>query len=174
MRKSGTAMLGVAAAVVTGLFANIVPAQADTQNDQIVAAVDKARAGYGADPVTWNSQLYPSTQQYAEACRFEHSNPQGRYGENLYAGTGNVGFQDALDAWMEEASKYDYNHPGFSMETGHFTQVVWKNSRQIAVGIASCPAGTVFPQPSTLIVARFTPPGNVEGRYPENVGRPVG
>ncbi|WP_433664086.1 CAP domain-containing protein [Nocardia sp. CA-128927] len=97
-----------------------------------------------------------STKQYAEACKFEHSNSGGRYGENLYAGTGDRSFDDAMESWMSEASAYDYNHPGFSSATGHFTQVVWKGSTQLTVGIGSCPAGTISlsPAPSWWLASR--------------------
>ena len=82
-------------------------------------------------------------------------------------------------------AKYDYNHPGFSSATGHFTQVsfsskfplwpelidgypqvVWKGSKQVACAIANCGAGTIFGQPSKMIVCRYSPPGNVLGQFP--------
>lgn len=103
------------------------------------------RAQYGAPPLTWSDALYPGTSQWASQCKFQHSNGQGKYGENLAAGTGSsYGFSDGLKSWMDEASKYDYNHPGFSSATGHFTQVVWKSSKQVACVIANCKGGTIF------------------------------
>ncbi|KAK0473972.1 PR-1 protein [Armillaria novae-zelandiae] len=130
------------------------------------------RAQYGAAPLTWSDALYPGTLQWASQCKFQHSNGQGKYGENLAAGTGaSYGFSDGLKSWMDEASKYDYNHPGFSSATGHFTQVVWKSSKQVACAIANCKGGTIFQQPSKYIVCRYSPPGNFVGRFAENVGR---
>ncbi|WP_405162849.1 CAP family protein [Nocardia sp. NBC_01499] len=172
MKKLWSTIAGVLVALAAGSVVGAVPAGADTSNDQMLSVVNASRAKYGASALTWNADLSSSTKQYAEACKFEHSDSGGRYGENLYAGTGNVSFDDAVQSWMAEASAYDYNHPGFSSATGHFTQVVWKGSTQMTVGIGSCPAGTIFAQPSTFIVARFTPPGNVDGQFPENVGRP--
>lgn len=67
---------------------------------------------------------------------------------------------------MDEASKYDYNHPGFSSATGHFTQVVWKGSKQVACAIANCGAGTIFGQASKYVVCRYSPAGNVIGHFP--------
>ncbi|MFI5776276.1 CAP family protein [Nocardia sp. NPDC051570] len=172
MSKSRWAIASILAALTAGSVVAAVPAGADTSQDHMLSVANSARARYGAAPLSWNSDLSSSTQQYAQSCKFEHSNSGGRYGENLYAGTGTVAFDDALQNWMAEATAYDYNHPGFSAETGHFTQVVWKGSTQMTVGIASCPAGTVFPEPSTFVIARFTPPGNVLGQFPDNVGRP--
>lgn len=51
---------------------------------------------------------------------------------------------------------------------------MWKSTAQITVGVARCVAGTIFPSvPSYFVVARFTPPGNINGQFPQNVGRPV-
>ncbi|ESK83742.1 PR-1 protein [Moniliophthora roreri MCA 2997] len=140
---------------------------------QVVRQHNEYRARYGAPNLSWSDALYPDTARYAGQCKFQHSNGGGKYGENLAAGTGNAyGFSSGLKSWMDEASKYDYNKPGFSTATGHFTQVVWKSSKQVACAIANCRGGTIFQQPSKYIVCRYTPPGNFAGRFAENVGRP--
>lgn len=139
---------------------------------EVVKQHNAYRAQYGAPALTWSDALYPGTQQWANQCKFQHSNGQGKYGENLAAGTGgSYGFSSGLKSWMDEASKYDYNHPGFSQGTGHFTQVVWKSSKQVACAIGNCRGGTIFQQPSKYVVCRYSPPGNFAGRYVENVGR---
>ncbi|KIY71291.1 PR-1-like protein [Cylindrobasidium torrendii FP15055 ss-10] len=136
----------------------------------VVRQHNEARAKYGAGKLTWSDALYADTQKWANQCKFQHSG--GNYGENLAAGTGNFGFKNGLDSWMSEASKYDYNHPGFSSETGHFTQVVWKNTKQVACAVGDCKAGTIFDQASKYVVCRYSPPGNYQGQFPQNVGRP--
>lgn len=30
---------------------------------------------------------------------------------------------DSVNGWYNEISKYDFNNPGFTWETGHFSQV---------------------------------------------------
>jgi hypothetical protein len=59
--------------------------------------------------------------------KFEHSG--GKYGENIYKSWGgskdlNKAVQDAVTSWYNEINKYDFNKPGFSSGTGHFTQYV--------------------------------------------------
>ncbi|KIM40397.1 hypothetical protein M413DRAFT_73815, partial [Hebeloma cylindrosporum] len=142
-------------------------------SDQVVTSHNKYRTQYGASPVTWNSALYSSTLSYGQSCKFSHRHEQlsfCRYGENLYAGTGDVGINDALQAWMGEACKWSFlrdNNPGFSSSTGHFTQVVWKSTTEVSCAIADCPAGTIFPgDASKFIICRYTPPGNVQGQFP--------
>lgn len=65
--------------------------------------------------------------------------------------------------WYNEIEKYDFNRPGFSGETGHFTQVVWKDSKQLGVGYATANNGFA------VCVANYFPAGNFEGQFPENV-----
>lgn len=138
--------------------------QSDVFADQAVAQHNAARAKYGASPVTWNAARYSSLCQTISG---------GNYGENLAAGTGTYGIVDAVSDWMSEASAYNYNKPGFSSATGHFTQVVWQSTTQVACAVASCPAGTIFSQASQYVVCRYTPPGNYIGQFAANVGRPV-
>ncbi|KAF5365072.1 hypothetical protein D9758_011019 [Tetrapyrgos nigripes] len=139
--------------------------------DQAIDLHNTNRAKYGAGPVTWNEEIAAGVQDYANKCVFKHSGTNG-VGENLGAGTGNYTIETAMRSWMNEASNYDYNNPVFSQNTGHFTQVVWKATNQIACAIADCPAGTIFQKSSRYVVCQYTPPGNYRGRFSANVGRP--
>lgn len=67
------------------------------------------------------------------------------------------------DMWYEEHDKYRYGNPGFSTNTGHFTQIVWQSSKEMGAGKAVSSSGAQF------VVARYQPPGNVRGQFPENV-----
>ncbi len=167
--------------VAAGLALSATPAgaeptaPADAFSDQVLARHNTPRAQYGAGALRWNAALYPSTEQYARQCRFAHSDPQGRYGENLYASSDlTAGIAEAMAAWMSEASKYDYANPGFSAATGHFTQVVWKSTTQVTASVVRCPAGAILAQPTVFVVARYTPPGNYLGQFQQNVGRYLG
>ncbi|MBF6352904.1 secretion protein [Nocardia flavorosea] len=110
-------------------------------------------------------------QRLAATHTFEHR-PDNEFGENLYMMRGNggafAGAESAFRAWAdEEEAVYDYNKPGFSMETGHFTQVVWKATERLGVARACNPESG-----ETYVVANYDPAGNYEGRFPENVLRP--
>jgi uncharacterized protein YkwD len=60
----------------------------------------------------------------------------GPTGENLAAGYANA--SNAVDAWADERTAYDFNNPGFSESTGHFTQVVWKATTTVGCGRVDC------------------------------------
>lgn len=70
---------------------------------------------------------------------------------------------DAVDSWYSEVSKHHFGTEPRSMGTGHFTQVVWKASREVGVACARSASGKV------LVVANYDPPGNFVGQYVANV-----
>ena len=95
------------------------------------------------------------------------------YGENLafFQGFGTSELQllqEAVRLWYEEIKDYNFNQPGFSEETGHFTALVWKSSTRFGIGIAIDPKTT-----RTFIVMNLSPPGNVIGQFKENVLPPL-
>jgi len=99
-------------------------------------------------------------------CAGQHGNHEGM-GQNLAFKSGaELSGQEVADMWYMEISKYDFDHPGFSSGTGHFTQVVWAETTHIGAGRAT--KGS-----STFVVANYVPPGNVVGRgnYERNVKR---
>lgn len=51
--------------------------------------------------------------------------------------------------------------------SGHFSQVIWANSKEMGVGVASNRSGQIF------VVACYDPAGNFLGQFKENVP-PVG
>ena len=61
--------------------------------------------------------------------------------ENLAAGTGQYTVTDGINAWTDEAKDYNPQNPAYS----HFTQVVWKGTRELGCAIVTCPAGSIFP-----------------------------
>lgn len=65
---------------------------------------------------------------------------------------------------------YKYSGPdNCNLETGHFTQVVWKDTTQI--GCAKVPHQTI---PGTYVwVCDYSPPGNIEGEYQQEVLNPT-
>ena len=80
------------------------------------------RCLHATSDLTWSNSVETSAQAYADTCTFSHSTTS--YGENLYAGSANPTAEDVLNGWYNsEIGSYDYNNPGFSSGTGHFTQV---------------------------------------------------
>ncbi|XP_065357746.1 uncharacterized protein LOC135951926 [Calliphora vicina] len=134
---------------------------------ECLEAHNRYRAKHGAGPLTLSKQLnaYATewAKQLADSNTLQHRK-NNKYGENLYLGTG-MGPQThelAVQAWYDEIKDYNFNKPGFSSNTGHFTQVVWKTSKELGVGI-------VNRANRTWVVCNYDPPGNVMGTYMECV-----
>jgi hypothetical protein len=70
----------------------------------------------------------------------------------------------AVDNWYNEITNYNFNKPGFSEATGHFTCLVWLSSITFGMGISINPTTS-----ATIIVFNTSPPGNVIGQFQQNV-----
>jgi uncharacterized protein YkwD len=133
---------------------------------RFVAAHNRARAKHCAPPLTWSGKLASAAQHWADTlkskgCAFGHSG--GPYGENLAAGTEGVLDPEATVAmWYDEIKLYKFPDGGFSMQTGHFTQLVWRATTQVGCGHAQCKGNDIW-------VCEYDPPGNYDGEYRQNV-----
>ena len=101
---------------------------------------------------------------------FAHSSASnnGEVGENLgrYSPQkGAAAVKLAVDGWYNEESLYNYNSSS-TAATAHFTQLVWKASKQLGIGLEN---GMI-----TYVVCRYMPVGNVLGSFTENVGPKTG
>jgi uncharacterized protein YkwD len=138
--------------------------------EAFLAAHNEARAKHCAAPLTWSPKLAQLAQQWANSlrdkgCQFGHSG--GSTGENLAAGTsGTLDPEAVVKMWYDEVSLYKFPNGGFSMKTGHFTQVVWRGTKQVGCGRSQCKGMDIW-------VCEYDPPGNWERQYRENV-LPVG
>lgn len=128
------------------------------------------RKDYGANPLTWNSQLEKYALDYAKGCAWKHSG--GPYGENLAA---SYGYPDAIsqgiNGWNNERSDYNPASPMYS----HWTQVVWKGTSEVGCALVKCPAGSIQPGwgETQYLVCEYQKPGNYAGQYGTNVGTRV-
>ncbi|KAK6815786.1 extracellular scp domain containing protein [Apiospora arundinis] len=71
-------------------------------------------------------------------CDFKHSG--GPYGENLALGCSNA--TSCVAAWGDERREYDFGKGDFGEATGHFTQLVWKNTTSVGCGARMCGGGS--------------------------------
>ena len=141
-------------------------AGAPSEAQAILAEHNKYRAKHCAPPLAWSDKLAKVAQKWADSlvqqgCAFEHSRTD--YGENLAAGTtGYLPPDEVVGMWYREVKDYDWKSAEFSMEAGHFTQVVWKGTREVGCGKAACNG-------MDLWVCNYDPAGNVEGYFKQNV-----
>lgn len=146
----------------------------DLFTSAILNSTNVFRSQHDASAVTWNSTLSAFASSYLASmgsqssetgseCDFAHSG--GPYGENLALGCNEV--TGCVDLWGDEREQFNFNDPGFSEATGHFTQLVWKDTTTVGCGSRLC--GTR----GWYLVCEYWPRGNVIGQFEDQVGRQV-
>ena len=139
---------------------------------QVLDHHNKVRKEVGVPPLQMSSSLSAYAQQWAEhlakdGSRIYHSDcehPDGRsLGENIFWGSSSV-FDpvDASNSWYEEKKDYQYAPVGSAINkgVGHYTQMVWKYTKEMGLGIAYTQKGGI------IVVASYYPAGNIIGSYP--------
>ncbi len=158
---------GFAIAVALSLFLQVSSASAESvsaaERETMLSLHNSYRAQHCVPALTWSAELAASAQAWADKCLIAHDSRRGHIGENLAWG-GDRSAASAVDAWYKEVNDYNYEKPGFAASTAHFTQMVWRDTKQIGCGVEKCFLGTV-----RLWVCRYGPTGNWAGKYPQNV-----
>lgn len=139
---------------------------------QCTDAHNKYRAMHGVPPLQWSDEIARDAERYAQKLAkqhtLRHSDRQERdgTGENLAMFTGkfDTAGEEATEMWYGEIEDYNFKRGGWQSGTGHFTQVVWKESKELGIGRAQTADGR-----QTYVVGRYRPAGNVTNRVAENV-----
>jgi len=153
---------------------------------RMVRAHNVWRTRAGLPGLHWSKKLADKAADRAEklareGCTLKHSG--GEYGENLFwesplkisTNTGSGGWrqrnelpkvteQEVVDSWAAERQWYSHqtntcNAPA-GKGCGHYTQLVWKNTREVGCARAICPDN------AQIWVCLYDPPGNYIGEMP--------
>jgi pathogenesis-related protein 1 len=138
----------------------------------MVAAHNRWRSEVGVPGLKWSVDLADKAQKWADhlaasKCSRAHSGP----GENIYwAGPavwpdgrrefGPVNAQNVVDLWASEREQWDNATGHCSGVCGHYTQVVWKDSKDVGCAMAVCG------NKAQIWVCNYFPAGNVVGQKP--------
>ncbi|VDD91063.1 unnamed protein product [Enterobius vermicularis] len=117
--------------------------------------------------------------------------PAKRFGENIFFYAATVLPSETVLAKMTvhsffiESKDYNYNnHENLDYHTrGHFTQLVWRSTKKLGIGVAIAyssgnhgnPCMPNFPATAIYVVIKYDPPGNVHSlrHYSNNVLPPT-
>ena len=72
---------------------------------------------------------------------------------------------EATNWWYDEVLFYNARNP-LNPSTRHFTQLVWKSTTRLGVGVYTVRRGY---ETDSVIVALYSPPGNMIGAFAQNV-----
>ncbi|XP_047132535.1 uncharacterized protein LOC100198915 isoform X2 [Hydra vulgaris] len=135
------------------------------------------RSLHGAPKLVWDNALASQSQKWADRLVSEnrglyHSERDGQdYGENIYSIRGlpqSQHIHHAAKYWYEGVKYYRFENPGFTWQSGTFTQMIWYDTKKIGVGVAFRPDIQ-----TTIIVAQYSPPGNYLNQFAKQVRRPL-
>jgi uncharacterized protein YkwD len=169
---AGTDTIGPANPPVAAADPASAHAPRPTFDRRILAVHNRERQNLGLEPLNWNPALAQSAQRWADHLaatgRFEHA-PENRSspeGENLWAGSRGYYAPEAMvDAWIREKRFFrpglfpDNSTTGKVEDIGHYTQVVWRATKQ--VGCAQAASAS-----EDILVCRYAEAGNYRGEQP--------
>lgn len=144
-----------------------------------LAAHNKYRRLHGVPELRWDEKLAAFAQKRSnfiarsDGVEFRHP-PDLPYGENLFwHSTSRQSCEFMVRGWYDEIGLYNFKAPTFSPATGHFTQVIWRETERVgcATATSSGPKGGIY------LTCNYDPPGNFLGEFVANVpslpaGRP--
>ncbi|CAL8103222.1 unnamed protein product [Orchesella dallaii] len=119
---------------------------------------NKLRAKHGAPPLVINADLAKIAQAWANEVakkgNMEHST--SGFGENVYWNTDKPPGTRPPEAWYSEIKDFNFSKLEGQKGTGHFTQLIWKASKEVGIAMSSGKNGY-------YVVANYSPPGNIIG-----------
>lgn len=102
--------------------------------------------------------------------KFEHSG-NVLYGENLAIRSGSAlkndivaGIKKSIDEWYNEVQYYDFSEGKFDPKTGHFTALVWADTKKFGIAYKYDENKKKY-----IVVMNMSPAGNVQSKFRENV-----
>ena len=142
--------------------------------EEALFAHNELRARHNVPPLFLNPNLSILAQNHADNLAKEKklvfSNNKlkdEKIGENLFIGSNSCNGEEVTSFWYRGIQKYDFKNVeenDFNNdEINFFTQMIWKNTREVGFGFSNDKKGNIY------IVANYFPCGNIKGQYKNNV-----
>ena len=167
-------------------MSNIKSLKIDTNklNEVLLTQHNKYRKMHGVENLTLDNELIKLAQDYSAVLAYKDYvyaiNPSGNknknkeiVGENIFTCTSILkercyveSSTKPVDDWYNEIAFYNYDDPGFTLNTAHFTQVIWKATTKMGCGASVKTDGVTF-----KVVCNYYVAGNIvnANQYSENV-----
>ena len=131
---------------------------------------NKYRKIHHSPDLKLNKDICNIAQKYAENLAknniMQHSDNTYKgdnLGENIFMCRGiEATGEYVTNSWYEEIKIHNFNGD-YQNGSGHFTQVVWKESKEVGFGISKNKSGY------TYVVGNYFPAGNILGNFRQNV-----
>lgn len=127
---------------------------------------NKERALLGIQNLVWDKDLASYAQEWALHLAEEDNDIYHRemdeFGENIsWMSNSEENLARGVSMWNEEKKYFKYKPIGNDWaKSGHYTQVIWKNTKKVGCGCAQGASGATF------FVCNYDPHGNFIGQKP--------
>ena len=142
------------------------------ESERLLVLHNAERARLGLPPLVWNSALARDAGAYAKVIlsrgELQHASESERKGngENLWMGTSGTWDADAMVGMFLEERRFfraaafpDVSLTGNWADVGHYSQIVWRDTKQVGCAVDSG-------RGMDVLVCRYYPAGNVFGKNP--------
>ena len=147
-------------------FSNKINLDKDKYIKEVINLINLKRKDHNVLPLIEDKELDEIAQNYSEKISITNdlNNSKNTFngeelGESLFSCSRPIEASKLVDNWYRIGQNYDESNP----KASHYTQMIWKNSQKIGVGITQSNTGYFY------IVANYYPGGNIEGQFKENV-----
>ncbi|XP_041071606.1 glioma pathogenesis-related protein 1-like [Carcharodon carcharias] len=135
--------------------------------------------------MSWDAGLAKTARAWSKTCNFRnnpHLQTKGKghpvyetVGENIYAVSGSFSVRDAIQAWYNEGTHFDFEANKCNKSNcKHYTQLVWGQTYKLGCAANHCPNGIKSSEikDGTVFVCNYSPCGNRKGEAPYFKGPP--
>lgn len=145
---------------------------------QALQVHNRYRALHHSPSLNWSEGLATEAQAIAQSLAKQDLNPGRRdsamdLGQNLAKLAGSMACEDAgeiaTNLWYSQAKNYSYSDPRLNADTDTFTQVIWKDTKEVGIG---CAKSSVTQPGPMYVVALYKPAGNIPKLLRQNVFEP--
>jgi uncharacterized protein YkwD len=158
MSQTTVLLLAAVLVVLATLMQQVDAAVSTADIKTILSTHNKYRIKHHAPAFVWDQTLADYAQSRSDSCKL--GTVKSQYGENM--GYGRKNWVETVDNWYSSGEKlYNYSKPGFSSQTGLFTQIVWKSTTKIGCGIQTCDN---FFKGAKMYTCSYSPQGNISGQ----------
>lgn len=177
--RSAVAMVAAVLLANNQTVAQVSSLPTEAIAERLLAAHNAERQRLGVKPLVWSAKLAAHAKTWSQALAvsdmMEHSvsAADGGEGENLWFGTkDDYTPEEMIGAFVEEGLLFkrgrvpDISTTGRWEDVGHYTQLVWKDTREVGCAITSN-------QRRDVLVCRYWPPGNIVGQAVFDYGAPA-
>ena len=168
------------------LFSIIYSEKLDSNkvNEVLLAQHNKYRKMHDAPELTLDNELIKLATDYSAALAYKQDNysitPSGnknknkeKLGENIFTCTSmlktdcyDIESTKPVDEWYNEIKNYNFSQPGFTIDSSHFSQLVWKETTKMGCGASVKDDGATY-----KVVCNYYTAGNIinKAKFEENV-----